>query len=104
MTMLKHFVAVSLAAIAVSISASAEAQNDDIRGTVSDWTICMRLCYVAYAEKNPPPVAKSRKSKTVSEGATYSASLFPLPTPTGDGGWAWTRFEGCIEKCQRVHQ
>lgn len=104
LTTFRHSVAVGLAAVAVSISTPAGARNDDIRGTVSDWTICMKLCYVAYAEKYPPPVAKKRKSKTVSEGTTYGASLLPLPTPTGDGGWAWKRFEDCIEKCQRIHR
>ena len=104
MTMFKYLVAASLTAITISISTSAAAQNDDISAAASDWTVCMRLCYVAHAEAHPPPVVQRRKSKTVSEAATYSAALFPLPTPTGDSGWAWTRFESCIEKCQRVHR
>lgn len=78
------------------------AQNQDATGeTSSDWTICMRLCYVAWAEANPPPFVKKRKSGTVSSGATYGASLLSLPTPTGDDGWrgnvspsAWTNARG----------
>ena len=79
------------------------AQNMDATGEASsDWAICMRLCYVAWAEANPPPPAKQRKKKTVSAGATYDASLFGLPVPTGDDGWSWDRFNHCMDKCGEV--